>query len=71
MKFEGVISELRNGELVRRKDWLENIWIGYDWGSSRLSKHCPGIYDQYIQYKLSLEDLSADDWEVIINARRE
>jgi hypothetical protein len=56
MKFEDVINELRNEKLARRKNWLEENWIGYDWGSSRLSKHCLGIYDQYIQYKLSLED---------------
>ena len=65
MKFEEVIKDLRNEQLVRRKCWLGNIWIGYDWGNSRLSKHCPGIYDQYIQYKLSLEDLRANDWEVM------
>ena len=68
MKFEDVINELRNEKIARRKNWLEDIWIGYDWGDSRLSKHYPGIYDQndqYDQYKLSLEDLSADDWEVM------
>ena len=71
MKFEDVIDELRDGKLAKRKHWGKDIWIGYDWGSSRLSMHFPGYSDQYIHYGMSLEDLKANDWEVIVNARRE
>jgi len=63
MNFEEIISKLRDGKSVRRKVWKDD---------DRISIHIKEKvwrYDSVSQinsiYNFCLEDLNADDWEVV------
>ena len=63
MRFEKIISALRDGKKVRRESWHRADSITYEWGSDlHLCRDMP--YGGYFNYHLPLKDLNADDWEI-------
>lgn len=63
MKFEEIIPVLREGKQVRRESWHRADSISYEWnGNLSLCRDMP--YGGYFSYRLPLEDLNADDWEI-------
>ena len=64
MKFEEVIPPLRKGKKVRRESWHRANSITYEWGSDlHLCRDMP--YGGDFIYCLPLEDLNANDWEIM------
>ena len=63
MKFEEIITALREGKKVRRESWHRADSITYAWNSDlHLCKDMP--HGGYFNYHLPIEDLNADDWEI-------
>jgi len=57
MKIEDALIQLSKGNSVRRKSWDKNVFL-YEKGlSNKLSE---SLFSQF-----NVEDLFADDWEII------
>lgn len=70
MNIIEILIELQDGEKIRRKGWENIALIRHSTINSIPKLH---IYDlisdkfvrPYIQYKFSVNDILADDWEVV------
>ena len=60
MKFEEILEPLKNGKKVRRKCWAKDCFIEFD--ENKVLSYVGTIYT--VSYVLSLEDLTATNWEM-------
>ena len=68
MTFEEILSHIKNGEKVYRREWHENCSNSYmvlsDRGARYLYLYIDGrIFDS--AYNLSGFDVTSDDWEIL------
>lgn len=61
MRFEEVLTALKVGKKIRRKDWLSDGYI-----KMRSLRSFGEIVDEYdSEYGLTMADLTEDDWEIL------
>lgn len=64
MKFEEVLTALREGKKIRRKDIVWKNYYGFLFISETENKIFSDNVDN-CNYKITKEDLEADNWEIV------
>lgn len=64
MKFEEALKAMREGKIVRRKEWDKTVSITYNPELKTISKHLTERRDYGNEFEINNRDFTAEDWEI-------